>query len=137
MVFYSVACTNLHVSISLAVSREDFLKEYENNPVNLRRPCDFCKEPHPRYMRHPEKIVDVSPEFRYLPYDQCLPGCVPQSKIKRYETRFHNKLSVFNVNVWNHSRCFEPLSSTKVGEEQGLSKHSNSTGKSFDKGEKF
>ena len=141
MVIYSVARTNLHVSISLAVSRNDFLKEYENNPVNLRRPCDFCKKPHPRYMRHPEKDSVVSPEFRYLPYHQCLPGCDTNStKPGEFITHLHNapiERSVFKLSVLNHSLCFKPRNNTnitKVGEERGSSKHS---GKSFDKGEKF
>ncbi len=61
--------------IFLAVSEGEFKAKYPNNPPNLLSKCNYCDHPQPRYKLH-EGHLDIKPEFKYLGYKQCLPGCV-------------------------------------------------------------
>ncbi|CAB4003601.1 Hypothetical predicted protein, partial [Paramuricea clavata] len=56
-----------------------FSANYSNNPVNLLRLCDACNSPQPRYklIHGHEKAYS---QFKYVAYQQCLPGCVVKSK---------------------------------------------------------
>ncbi len=58
------------------MSEDDFKANYSNNPLNLLSDCNNRNRPQPRY-----KLVEkAAPEFKYLPYKQCLPGSVVESK---------------------------------------------------------
>ena len=59
----------------LAVSEGDFKANYSKNPPNLLSKCNYCDHPQPRYKLH-EDHFSVFPEYKYLGYKQCLPGCV-------------------------------------------------------------
>ena len=63
----------------LAVPEGYFKEKYGNNPSNLLSQCDYCKSSQPRYKLY-EKHSEVYPQFKYLAYKQCLPGCVVKSK---------------------------------------------------------
>jgi hypothetical protein len=63
------------VSIFLAVTKNYFKANYSNNPVNLLNQCEVCKNPQPRYKLNSEHHSSTS-TFKYLSYQQCLPGCV-------------------------------------------------------------
>ncbi|CAB4030912.1 Hypothetical predicted protein, partial [Paramuricea clavata] len=57
------------------VSEAYFKAGYSNNPVNLVRVCDVCNIPQPRYLLTPRHAI-VTPPFKYLGYQLCLPGCI-------------------------------------------------------------
>ena len=63
------------MSIFLAVTKNYFKANYSNNPVNLLNQCEVCKNPQPRYKLN-SKHHSSTPTFKYLSYQQCLPGCV-------------------------------------------------------------
>ena len=63
------------MSIFLAVTKNYFKANYSNNPVNLLNQCEVCKNPQPRYKLN-TKHGSAIPTFKYLSYQQCLPGCV-------------------------------------------------------------
>ena len=78
--------------------------------------CDFCNETRPRYKVH-QNASFVSPEFLFLPYNQCLPGCVAKSSItSTVTTRLVYGLNV-NVSITDHKQC-EPSSSHLKPEKQ-------------------
>ena len=52
-----------------------FKDNYTKNPVNLIRLCNVCNSTQPRYKLHPNHI-NVVLQYKYLAYQQCLPGCV-------------------------------------------------------------
>ena len=74
--FYSVDFLRLfHFSfVFLAVNKSYFNSSYPRNPVNLFAQSNRCDNRQPRYMKHPQ-FDDIYPEYQYLPYHQCLPGC--------------------------------------------------------------
>ncbi len=55
------------------MSEGDFKAKYPNNPPNLLSDCEYRNRPQPRY-KLVEKHGEAAPEFKYLPYKQCLPG---------------------------------------------------------------
>ena len=67
------------MSIFLAVTKNYFKANYSNNPVNLLNQCEVCKNPAPRYKLN-KKHGSSIPTFKYLSYQQCLPGCVVEKK---------------------------------------------------------
>ena len=59
------------------MSEGDFKAKYPNNPLNLLSDCNNRNRPQPRY-----KLVkndNAAPQFKYLPFIQCLPGSVAKS----------------------------------------------------------
>ncbi|CAB4018513.1 Hypothetical predicted protein, partial [Paramuricea clavata] len=57
------------------VSEAYFKAKFSKNPVNLIRLCNVCNITQPRYKLHPKHFNVVLP-YKYLAYQQCLPGCV-------------------------------------------------------------
>ena len=57
------------------MSKKYYLLNYEKNPTNLRGQPDHCKKARRRYKLHPHHC-NAFPDFKYLAYEQCLPGCV-------------------------------------------------------------
>ena len=57
---------------------DDFKTKSKDNPPNLLRQFNYCNSPQPRYKLHPDHLV-AFPEFKYLAFKQCLPGCVVES----------------------------------------------------------
>ncbi|XP_028405307.1 uncharacterized protein LOC114527811 [Dendronephthya gigantea] len=64
-----------HVSFNNRVSEEYFLQKYKVNPMNLLNQCDYCNTTRERFKRLPGRFLK-----KYLPYEQCLPGCVVKEK---------------------------------------------------------
>ena len=75
--FYSVDFSRLfHFTfVFLTVNKTYFNSSYPRNAVNLFTQSDRCNTSQPRYMKHPEFRAIYS-KYQYLPYHQCLPGCV-------------------------------------------------------------
>ncbi|CAB4019963.1 Hypothetical predicted protein [Paramuricea clavata] len=65
--------------VFLATTEVYFNASYANNPVNLIRQCNVCNSPQPRYNLIHEH-VEALPQYKYLAYEQCLPGCVVVEK---------------------------------------------------------
>ena len=97
-----------------AVSEDYFNAEYSKNPSNLLSQCDYCKSAQPRYKLY-EKHSNVYPQFKYLAYKQCLPGCVVKSN-----TPFDTKVTETN----NHETTISLRSDTlcEAYDLQGKSK---------------
>ena len=57
------------------MSEAYFKAKFSKNPVNLIRVCNVCNSTQPRYKLHPNHI-NVVLQYKYLAYQQCLPGCV-------------------------------------------------------------
>ena len=57
------------------MTKNYFKANYSNNPVNLLNQCEVCKNSQPRYKLNSEHHSST-PTFKYLSYQQCLPGCV-------------------------------------------------------------
>ena len=68
----------------LAVSEASFRASYSSNPVNLVRVCDVCQSPQRRYILTRDH-AKVPPQSKYLPYQQCLPGCAVVKKKTSYK----------------------------------------------------
>ena len=68
----------------LAVSEASFVESYSSNPVNLVRVCDVCQSPQRRYILTRDH-AKVPPQSKYLPYQQCLPGCAVVKKKTSYK----------------------------------------------------
>ena len=91
--------------IFLAVTEVYFNASYVNNPVNLVRQCSVCNSPQPRYNLIHEHVKAL-PQFKYLAYQQCLPGCVVVEKnasIKK--VKFTSDDGVKIVNFTNDISC--------------------------------
>ena len=88
----------------LEVSIIDFNYKYKKNPPNLLKKCNYCNSPQPRYKLHPDH-QEAFPEFKYLAYKQCLPGCVvTSSKPFNMSTSMQNENSL-NVPLTNDTSC--------------------------------
>ena len=61
---------------------------YEKNPKNLRSKHDYCKKAQ-RYKLHPDHHNAI-PRFKYLAYEQCLPGCIVR---KNYTEKIRTQLA--------------------------------------------
>ena len=102
--------------------------------------CDFCNETRPRYKVH-QNALYVSPEFLYLPYNQCLPGCVAKSSITstKQTQLVYDKKNV-DVSITDHTQCKPSSSQLKPGKTQkGFQKQqrpSQEAVKSFAEGKK-
>ena len=100
--------------------------------------CDFCNETRPRYKVH-QNALYISPEFLYLPYNQCLPGCVAKPSITSKQTRLVNGSDI-SVSITDHTQCKPSSSQLKPGKTQkGLQKQqrpSQEAVKSFAEGKK-
>jgi hypothetical protein len=57
------------------VTEAYFNANYTKNPVNLIRVCNVCDSAQPRFKLNPDH-VKATPPFKYLAYQQCLPGCI-------------------------------------------------------------
>ena len=102
--------------------------------------CDFCNETRPRYKVH-QNALFISPDFLYLPYNQCLPGCVAKSNItSTKQTRLVDGSKDINVSVTDHTQCEPSSSQLKPGKTQkSLQKQqrpSQEAVKSFGEGKK-
>ncbi len=107
------------VDFFFAVSEDYFNAEYSNNPSNLLSQCDYCKSSQPRYKLY-EKHSVVYPQFKYLAYKQCLPGCVVKSNLP-----FDTKVTETN----NHETTIS-LRSDTLCEAYDLPTHALVQGKS-------
>ena len=61
------------------MSEANYKATYTKNLVNLIRVCNVCNSAQPRYKLHPNHF-DAVVAFKYLAYQQCLPGCVVVKK---------------------------------------------------------
>ena len=78
----------------LAVSEADYKANCTKNPVNLIRVCNVCDSAQPRYKLHPNHF-DAVVAFKYLAYQQCLPGCVVvKNETSNKQTSFMSGRSV-------------------------------------------
>ncbi|CAB4023523.1 Hypothetical predicted protein [Paramuricea clavata] len=86
------------------VSEAYFKAKFSKNPVNLIRLCNVCNSAQPRYKLHPKHFNVVLP-YKYLAYQQCLPGCV----VVRNETSNKQTSMVFgspvNIPLTNDISC--------------------------------
>ena len=85
------------------VLKKEFERKSKNNPLNLFRQCNYCNSPQPRYKLHPHHLV-AFPEYKYLAFYQCLPGCVNLHKLDERKTYLMNNSSRI-VNVTNDTSC--------------------------------
>ena len=99
----------------LAVNKSDFNSSYPRNPVNLFAQDNRCDNPQPRYMKHPN-FIEINSKYQYLPYHQCLPGCVVIDGNVTEEATYKNdqgeKRDGINVNI-THKRCVAYDSTSK------------------------
>ena len=98
------------------VLKKEFERKSKNNPLNLFRQCNYCNSPQPRYKLHPYHSV-AFPEYKYLAFYQCLPGCVNLHKVDEKKTYFtNNKGRIVHVNVTNDTSClaFDPSPANNV-----------------------
>ena len=103
------------------------------------RVCNVCNSTQPRYKLHP-KHVKTTPPFKYLAYQQCLPGCVVAEN-RTSEVKITLTYVVKSLNVTNDISCKaydgenaerqqypSPTSQNiiqKPGKQQGLSEDGN------------
>ena len=72
--------------------------------MNLFSQCNYCDSPQPRYKLHPSHLK-AYPGDKYLKFEQCLPGCVANSRELNQTIELQNgNLSL--VNVTNDISCF-------------------------------
>ncbi|CAB4004551.1 Hypothetical predicted protein, partial [Paramuricea clavata] len=82
-----------------------FKANYSNNPVNLLNQCEVCKNPQPRYKLN-SKHGSSTPPFKYLSYQQCLPGCVVEkNKIFKVKITFTSTDEHKIVELTNYILC--------------------------------
>ena len=94
--------------------KEDFERKSKNNPLNLFSQCNYCDNPQPRYKLHPSHSA-AFPNYTYLPYEQCLPGCVANQRTRNITTYLQSESSYF-VEVTNDISCaaFDPSPANNV-----------------------
>ena len=97
------------------MSEAYFKAKYSKNPVNLIRVCNVCNNTQTRYKLHPKHDNVVLP-YKYLAYQQCLPGCV----VVKNET-FNKQTSMLsgsldNVSLTNDISC-KAYDGTKTQQE--------------------
>ena len=81
-----------------------FRNKHKKNPPNLVKGTNYCNSPQPRYKLHPDH-EEAFPEFKYLAYEQCLPGCVVISwEPFNKSTSMQNK-NLLNVPLRNDTSC--------------------------------
>ncbi|CAB4032867.1 Hypothetical predicted protein, partial [Paramuricea clavata] len=86
------------------VSAAYFKAKYSKNTVNLIRVCNVCNNAQPRYKLHP-KHFNVDLQYKYLAYQQCLPGCVVvKNETSNKQTSMLSGSSV-NVPLTNDISC--------------------------------
>ena len=70
------------------VAKDDFKNSYLNNPVNLFTQSDRCNSSQPRYKKH-SNFIEADSKYKYLSYNQCLPGCFVVGKNDREEETYY------------------------------------------------
>jgi hypothetical protein len=84
------------------VSEDDFKANYSKNPLNLLTDCNYCDHPQPRYkLVHNRGNAKPTPEFKFLGYKQCLPGCT----VIRSPSDNFSKLIAYHINAEKFSRA--------------------------------
>ena len=86
------------------MSEEYFLKNYKNNPKNLRSQPNYCNKAQRRYKLHPNDYYAI-PKFKYLAYKQCLPGCVVKNRSEDTIATALAHKSTENVRLTNDIQC--------------------------------
>ncbi|XP_028401246.1 uncharacterized protein LOC114524285 isoform X2 [Dendronephthya gigantea] len=70
-------------SDELTVSESYYRKNYKKNPKNLQSSSDYCNKAQRRY-KLPRDHYFTPPKFKYVGYEQCLPGCVVKKNVTFY-----------------------------------------------------
>ncbi|XP_028401245.1 uncharacterized protein LOC114524285 isoform X1 [Dendronephthya gigantea] len=65
------------------VSESYYRKNYKKNPKNLQSSSDYCNKAQRRY-KLPRDHYFTPPKFKYVGYEQCLPGCVVKKNVTFY-----------------------------------------------------
>ena len=96
------------------MSETEFKTKAMNNPLNLFSQCNYCDSPQERYKLHPNH-QQASPEYKYLEFKRCLPGCVANSSELNKKTELQNGNGSL-VNVTNDTSClpFHPSPANNV-----------------------
>ena len=75
------------------MSEDYFKNKSRKNPPNLLKKCNYSDSPQPRYKLHPDH-EEAFPEFKYLAYKQCLPGCIVINPVPfNLSTNLSNKVT--------------------------------------------
>ena len=87
------------------MSKEYYLQNYKKNPMNLRGQPDYCHKAKRRYKLHPDHYHAL-PNFKYLAYEQCLPGCVvKKNHTVSHAVEFGDELPKKNILLTNDTKC--------------------------------
>ena len=86
------------------MSENYYLQNYKNNSKNLRSGPNYCKKAQKRYKLHPNHYR-VLPTFKYLAYEQCLPGCVVKKNYTSHRKVTMGDGSTEDISLTSDTKC--------------------------------